>query len=93
MTQQDGLRERILSLLSSSVDRPIDALLNGQSFQEMGVDSVAVVDALFTLEEHLGVTLGFDATGGEDLDMDGSVAQMVDQIVELVSASPNQRPG
>ena len=90
MTQEDGLRDRILALLSSSVDRPIDALVGGQSFQELGVDSVAVVDALFTLEEHMGVTLGFDATGVEALDMDRSVAHLVDRIVELVNARTGQ---
>lgn len=86
MTVDGRARARVLSVLSTALALPERVVDGGQSFQEIGVDSVAVVDALFTLEEQLGITVDFNAAGVEASDMDGPVRLLIDRIAGMVPA-------
>lgn len=87
MTQDGSARARVLAVLSAALNLPAAMLDSGQSFEDIGVDSVAVVDALFTLEEQLGIAVDFNAAGVEASDMDGPIRQLIDRIAGMVPAS------
>lgn len=77
-------RAQVLLVLSEALALPSDLLDNGHSFQEIGVDSVAVVDALFALEERLAITVDFNAAGAAASDMEGPVSQLIDRIAGMI---------
>lgn len=74
-------RAEILALLHEALDLPGIVLDTNLSFAENGVDSVAVVDALFFLEERLAINVDFNASGVEASDLDGPIYQFVDRII------------
>lgn len=78
-------RAQVVALLSEALGLPGEVLDNDQSFQEVGVDSVAVVDALFSLEEKLAITVDFNASGVEASDLDGPINLFIDRIAGSVA--------
>jgi acyl carrier protein len=88
MTIPHPARARVLTLMSTALALPEDLLDSGQSFQGLGVDSVAVVDALFTLEENLGITIDFSVAGIDASEMDGQVRDLIDRIAGMIPAGP-----
>jgi acyl carrier protein len=52
-SDHDGLLRQVLAILAERMDRPVADLDPGQSFIELGLDSVEAVFLCGALEEHL----------------------------------------
>ena len=84
MTDASGLRERIATLFSSTLNLEVPAV-DTDLFETGILDSLAFVDLLLALERTLGVT-----TAVEDLEVDNfrSIARIAEFVTTRSAAQP-----
>lgn len=66
MTEPAPLEARVIGVISAATLVPVDRLTPDASPQDLGIDSLGLVESIFALEEEFGIRLPFDAhqTGG-----------------------------
>ena len=84
MTQ--NVKTRVIEIIAEqAVLEPADIKL-GQTLEDLGLDSMALVEAIFSIEEEFDVQVPFNANEPEKSDFDiSSVAAVIAAVEKLVS--------
>ncbi len=82
-----GVRERVIEIIAEqAVLEPSDVSLD-QSLEDLGVDSMGLVEAIFSIEESFDIQVPFNANEPQKSDFDiSSVASVVTTVEKLVAA-------
>lgn len=82
------IRDRILAILAAQALISPDALRLEAAPQELGLDSLALVEAIFALEEEFDISIPFNAQDPEASSFDMStLGGLVIEVEALVAAS------
>lgn len=81
-----GVKERVIEIIAEqAVLEPSDVSLD-QSLADLGVDSMGLVEAIFSIEESFDIQVPFNANEPEKSDFDiSSVATVVATVEKLVA--------
>ncbi|MXX90981.1 MAG: acyl carrier protein [Boseongicola sp. SB0677_bin_26] len=81
-----GVKERVIEIIAEqAVLEPSDVSLE-QSLEDLGVDSMGLVEAIFSIEESFDIQVPFNANEPEKSDLDiSSVATVVATVERLVA--------
>ena len=81
-----GVKERVIAIIAEqAVLEPSDVALD-QSLEDLGVDSMGLVEAIFSIEESFDIQVPFNANEPEKSDFDiSSVATVVATVEKLVA--------
>ena len=81
-----GVKERVIEIIAEqAVLEPSDVSLD-QSLADLGVDSMGLVEAIFSTEESFDIQVPFNANEPEKSDFDiSSVATVVATVEKLVA--------
>lgn len=81
-----GVKERVIEIIAEqAVIEPSDVSLD-QSLADLGVDSMGLVEAIFSIEESFDIQVPFNANEPEKSDFDiSSVATVVATVEKLVA--------
>ena len=81
-----GVKERVIAIIAEqAVLEPSDVSLD-QSLEALGVDSMGLVEAIFSIEESFDIQVPFNANEPEKSDFDiSSVATVVATVEKLVA--------
>ncbi|MDE0694686.1 MAG: acyl carrier protein [Boseongicola sp.] len=81
-----GVKERVIEIIAEqAVLEPSDVALD-QSLEDLGVDSMGLVEAIFSIEESFDIQVPFNANEPEKSDFDiSSVATVVATVEKLVA--------
>jgi acyl carrier protein len=87
MTVSVSVAETVVGILAQQAMIPPDAVQMDATPQDLGLDSLGLVEAIFAIEEAFDVTVPFNAndTGEKRFDM-GTVGQVVAAVQGLVAA-------
>lgn len=82
------IRDRILAILAAQALISPDALRLEAAPQELGLDSLALVEAIFALEEEFDISIPFNAQDPEASSFDiSTLGGLVTEVEALVAAS------
>ncbi|MYF89233.1 MAG: acyl carrier protein [Boseongicola sp. SB0676_bin_33] len=81
-----GVKERVIEIIAEqAVVEPSDVSLD-QSLADLGVDSMGLVEAIFSIEESFDIQVPFNANEPEKSEFDiSSVATVVATVEKLVA--------
>lgn len=81
-----GVKKRVIEIIAEqAVLEPSDVSLE-QSLEDLGVDSMGLVEAIFSIEESFDIQVPFNANEPEKSDLDiSSVATVVATVERLVA--------
>ena len=81
-----GVKARVIEIIAEqAVIEPSDVSLD-QSLEDLGVDSMGLVEAIFSIEESFDIQVPFNANEPEKGDFDiSSVATVVATVEKLVA--------
>lgn len=82
----DSVKDRTVAIIAEqAVLAPSDVKMD-QSLDDLGVDSMALVEAIFAIEEEFDISVPFNANEPEKSDFDiSSVAAIVAAVEKLVA--------
>ena len=82
----ENVKDRIIQIIAEqAVLEPGDVSMN-QSLEDLGVDSMGLVEAIFAIEESFDISVPFNANEPEKSDFDiSSVATVVSAVEKLVA--------
>jgi len=80
-----SVKDRVIGIIAEqAVLQPSDVSME-QSLEDLGVDSMGLVEAIFAIEESFDITVPFNANEPERSDFDiSSVASVVAAVEKLV---------
>lgn len=83
----DSITEKVIGIIAEqAVLEPSDISLDA-SIEDLGLDSLALVEAVFSIEEEFAITVPFNANEPEQSDFDiSSVKSIVEAVKSLVEA-------
>jgi acyl carrier protein len=74
----------IKEIISKQVAMPIEKLTSEMRLEEIGVESIDVIEIIFALEKKYDVAISFDASGS-DLPAFETVGQIADAVSGLIA--------
>jgi acyl carrier protein len=79
------IKDRVIAILAEqAVLEPSDVKME-QSLADLGIDSLGLVESIFSIEEAFDISVPFNANGPSDGDFDiSSVASIVAAVEKLV---------
>ena len=82
----ESVKDRIIQIIAEqAVLEPGDVSMD-QSLEDLGVDSMGLVEAIFAIEESFDISVPFNANEPEKSDFDiSSVASVVNAVEKLVA--------
>ncbi len=80
----ETVREQIIEIIAREAMVDVDALKMETTLEDLGVDSMGVVEAIFKIEEAFGITIPFNANTREGFDF-SSVGAIVNGVERLVA--------
>ena len=82
----DSIKDRVIAIIAEqALLEPSDIALD-QSLEDLGIDSMGLVEAIFSIEEEFDVQVPFNANEPEKSDFDiSSVASVIAAVEKLVS--------
>ena len=78
----DNLTEKIKTIVSEYTEQNLDSLTGQESLSEIGIDSLALVEIIFDIEE------AFDITFPSDSDLAEQQIELnnIDELIKLVTS-------
>lgn len=85
----DEIETRVIEIIAEqAMLEPADVTL-GATLEDLGIDSLGLVEAIFAIEEAFDVSVPFNANAPEESDFDiSSVGAVVHAVRALVQARP-----
>lgn len=81
------VRDRVLQIIADQALLDVSELCEEQTLNDLGIDSLGLVESIFTIEESFDVEVPFNANEPEKSDFDiSSVAAIVKAVEGLVKA-------
>lgn len=82
----DTIKERVIAIIAEqAVLEPSDVSMN-QSLEDLGIDSLGLVEAIFAIEESFDIQVPFNANEPEKSEFDISSVQTMIAAVEALVA-------
>ncbi|MBM3613226.1 MAG: acyl carrier protein, partial [Alphaproteobacteria bacterium] len=82
-----SVRDRVLAIIAEQAVLDVSDLHEGMTLQDLGLDSLGLVEAIFAIEEAFDVSVPFNANDPTAGDFDiSSVGAMVAAVEALVAA-------
>ena len=86
MTLEDQIKE----IIAEQALMDAEDVNEDHTFEELGLDSIAMVEIIYGIEEAFDVSIPFNANDPEDTDFDFSTVQaVIDGVKDLISEKPN----
>ena len=86
-TLNDTVRDRVVAILAEQAVLDPAQLRMDATLQDLGIDSLGLVEAIFAIEEAFDIQVPFNANDPKDSEFDiSTVATMVRAVESLVSA-------
>jgi len=83
---QSFVREQVVRIVSEQVSLSASDISMTTSLEELGLDSMGLIEIIFALEEHFDISLPFDVSEPDKLTFDGSsVASIVATVENLIA--------
>lgn len=80
-----NVREAVIRIIAEQAVLEPEDVTPGQSLEELGIDSLGLVEAIFAIEEEFDVSVPFNANEPEKSDFDiSSVEAVIRAVEELV---------
>ncbi|KIT15909.1 acyl carrier protein [Jannaschia aquimarina] len=80
----DDTRTRVHAILAEQAMIPVEEVSDDQSLQDLGIDSMGVVEVIFAIEEAFDIQVPFNANQPDRSDFDistvGTVVEAVDRL-------------
>lgn len=86
----DGVRERVIAIIAEQAVLDVADVKPGATLEELGIDSLGLVESIFAIEEAFDISVPFNANDPSESDFDIS---SVDSIVTAVEALIAQQKG
>jgi acyl carrier protein len=89
MTQLNGeaagdVTDTVRSIIAEQIKIPVDSLDVNTKLKDLGVESLDVIEIIFTLEEKYGIEIPYNANQPVSVDFD-TIAQVAAAVEKLVS--------
>lgn len=89
MTTRAEIEEAVIAILATQLLLPASEIAPGARIDDLGLDSLGKVEAIFALEERFGLTIPFNANEPDLPDFDFvSVASIVAGLERLMAQQP-----
>lgn len=87
MTEADPIAAAVFRIIADQALIPVEAVHLAASPQDLGLDSLGLVEAIFAIEEEFDIAVPFNAndTGENRFDM-ATVGAVVDAVRSLIAA-------
>lgn len=83
--QAMNVKESVIAIISEQAVLEPSAVSMDQTLEDLGIDSLGVVESIFSIEEKFDISIPFNANQPEKSDFDfSSVASIVDGIERLM---------
>lgn len=85
----ESVSERVVALIAEKAMLERDAIEESTTLEKLGIDSLALVEVVFAVEEEFGVEVPFNANdpGGSDFDI-STVGSVVESVRRLLDRAP-----
>ncbi len=82
----DSIKDRVINIIAEqAVLEPSDISMD-QSLEDLGIDSMGLVEAIFSIEENFDIQVPFNANEPDKSDFDiSSVASIVSAVKALIT--------
>lgn len=85
-----SVRDRVIKIIASQAVLEVEDVSGDQTLEDLGIDSLGLVESIFAIEEEFGIEVPFNANEPERSDFDIS---SVDAIARAVEALLKDHPG
>lgn len=83
----DAVKDKIVEIIAEQALLDVKDVSMDQSLEDLGIDSLGLVEAIFAIEEAFDIQVPFNANEPETSDFDiSSVSAIVAAVQDLVSA-------
>ena len=80
-----NVRERVYTIIAEQAVIDVADVSDGKSLQDLGIDSLGLVESIFAIEEAFDISVPFNANepsqGDFDISSVGAIVQAVEQLV------------
>lgn len=82
----DAVREQVIAIIAEQAVLDVSDVKMESTLEELGIDSLALVEAIFAIEEAFDITVPFNANEPTQSEFDiSSVAAIVRAVEQLVA--------
>ena len=82
----DTVREKVIAIIAEQAVLDVSDVRMDASLEELGIDSLGLVEAIFAIEEAFDISVPFNANDPSETDFDiSSVAAIVSAVEHLVA--------
>ncbi len=82
----DAVREKVIAIIAEQAVLDVSDVRMDASLEELGIDSLGLVEAIFAIEETFDISVPFNANDPSETDFDiSSVAAIVTAVEQLVA--------
>ncbi len=81
-----SVRERVIKIIAAQAVLEVEDVSDDLTLEELGIDSLGLVESIFAIEEEFGIDVPFNAnepkSGDFDISSVGSIAEAVEALLE-----------
>ncbi|WBU57883.1 acyl carrier protein [Paracoccus sediminicola] len=82
----EAIRNRIREIIAEQAMLDVAQVTDGSTPEELGIDSLGLVDSIFALEEEFDITIPFNANEPEKSEFDiSSIGKIIAAVEKLVA--------
>lgn len=86
-TMQDSVRDKVIAILAEQAAVEPDSVALDASLEDLGIDSLGLVETIFAIEEAFDIQVPFNANDPAASEFDiSTVASMVRAVESLIAA-------
>ncbi len=79
-----SVRERVIKIIATQAVLEVEDVCGDQTLDDLGIDSLGLVESIFAIEEEFGIEVPFNANEPESSEFDISSVDAIAQAVELL---------
>ena len=86
MTKDTAIADKVIAIIAEQAMRDPSEVARGDSLQDLGIDSLGVVECIFQIEEGFDVTVPFNANNPDESAFDiSTVGSVIAEVEKLVA--------
>ena len=78
------VRDRVIKIIASQAVLEVEDVSGDQTLEDLGIDSLGLVESIFAIEEEFGIEVPFNANEPERSDFDISSVDAIARAVEAL---------
>ena len=79
-----SVRERVIKIIAAQAMLEVEDVSGDLTLEDLGIDSLGLVESIFALEEEFGIEVPFTANEPESSEFDISSVESIVEAVELL---------